>query len=113
MLLQFRRPTSDASISPIPFLLSKAQGHSPNDDDDDDDDDDDRFPRRAGSVSHGSYLRGMMSPAAQSLAGDLTDENVDKLEKFVEEFVDRWRVCETARWQQASRAALLLALPCC
>lgn len=42
------------------------------------------------SVSHGSYLRGMMSPAAQSLAGDLTDENVDKLEAFVKVFVDRW-----------------------
>lgn len=42
------------------------------------------------SVSHGTYMRALLSPVAQSLAGDLTDANIDKLEAYAEGFVGRW-----------------------
>ncbi len=40
--------------------------------------------------SHGTYLRGLMSPVATSLMGDLNDANIDLCENYLEEFVGRW-----------------------
>jgi len=42
------------------------------------------------SVSHGSYMRALTNPATQSLTGELCDENIDVLEKYVDEKVSRW-----------------------
>ncbi len=42
------------------------------------------------SVSHGTYMRAILSPVALSIAGDLTDANIDKLESYVQRFVARW-----------------------
>jgi len=41
-------------------------------------------------VSHGTYLRALMSPIATSSTAELTDENIDTCEKFLGGFVDRW-----------------------
>ncbi len=41
-------------------------------------------------VSHGTYLRALMSPIATSSTAELTDDNIDTCEKFLGGFVDRW-----------------------
>jgi hypothetical protein len=41
-------------------------------------------------VSHGTYLRSLMSPVATSSTAELTDDNIDTCEKYLESFVDRW-----------------------
>jgi hypothetical protein len=41
-------------------------------------------------VSHGTYLRALMSPCATSSTAELTDSNIDTCEKFLGGFVDRW-----------------------
>ena len=41
-------------------------------------------------VSHGIYLRALMSPIATSQTAELTAENIDTCEKYLEGFVDRW-----------------------
>jgi hypothetical protein len=41
-------------------------------------------------VSHGTYLRALMSPIATSSTAELTDDNIDTCEKYLGEFVDRW-----------------------
>ncbi|MDJ0928035.1 MAG: hypothetical protein QNJ73_10345 [Gammaproteobacteria bacterium] len=41
-------------------------------------------------VSHGTYLRALMSPVAVSSTAELTDDNIDTCEKFLVGFVDRW-----------------------
>ena len=41
-------------------------------------------------VSHGTYLRALMSPIATSSHAELTDENIDTCEKFLVSFMDRW-----------------------
>jgi hypothetical protein len=41
-------------------------------------------------VSHGTYLRSLMSPVATSATAELTDDNIDTCEKFLGPFVDRW-----------------------
>jgi hypothetical protein len=40
--------------------------------------------------SHGTYLRGLMSPVATSIMGELNDANIDVCETYLKEFVDRW-----------------------
>ncbi len=42
------------------------------------------------SVSHGTYMRGMLSPSALSLSAELTDENIDTLETYAYKFLNRW-----------------------
>ena len=42
------------------------------------------------SVSHGTYMRSLLSPNALSIAGDLNDANIDKLEAYTRKFVSRW-----------------------
>ncbi len=41
-------------------------------------------------VSHGTYLRSLMSPVATSCTAELTDANIDTCEQYLEGFVDRW-----------------------
>jgi len=41
-------------------------------------------------VSHGTYLRALMSPVATSSHAELDDANIDTCEKYLGEFVDRW-----------------------
>lgn len=41
-------------------------------------------------VSHGTYMRTLLSPAGMSIAGDLNDTNIDKFEKYADKFVSRW-----------------------
>ena len=41
-------------------------------------------------VSHGTYMRALLSPAGMSIAGDLNDANIDKFEKYADKFVSRW-----------------------
>lgn len=41
-------------------------------------------------VSHGTYLRALMSPVATSSTAELTDDNITTCEKFLGPFVDRW-----------------------
>jgi Red chlorophyll catabolite reductase (RCC reductase) len=41
-------------------------------------------------VSHGTYLRALMSPVATSSTAELTDANIDTCKKFLGTFVDRW-----------------------
>jgi hypothetical protein len=41
-------------------------------------------------VSHGTYLRALMSPVATSSTAELTDDNIDTCEKYLGTFVDRW-----------------------
>lgn len=48
---------------------------------------DDRFQW---AVSHGNYMRALVNPATQSLTADLNDANIDVLETYITEMVDRW-----------------------
>jgi hypothetical protein len=41
-------------------------------------------------VSHGTYLRALMSPIATSSTAELNDANIDTCENFLGGFVDRW-----------------------
>jgi len=41
-------------------------------------------------VSHGTYLRSLMSPVAVSSTAELNDKNIDTCEEFLGTFVDRW-----------------------
>lgn len=41
-------------------------------------------------VSHGTYLRALMSPIAVSSHAELNDGNIDTCEKFLGRFMDRW-----------------------
>lgn len=41
-------------------------------------------------VSHGTYLRALMSPCATSSHAELNDDNIGTCEKYLETFVDRW-----------------------
>ena len=41
-------------------------------------------------VSHGTYLRGLMSPICTSSSAELLDENIDTCERYLEKFVGRW-----------------------
>ncbi len=41
-------------------------------------------------VSHGTYMRAMMSPVSMSITGDLNDSNIDKFEAYADRFVNRW-----------------------
>jgi len=40
--------------------------------------------------SHGTYLRGLMSPVCTSIMGELNDANIDICENYLQGFVDRW-----------------------
>ena len=40
--------------------------------------------------SHGTYLRGLMSPVCTSIMGELNDANIDICESYLCGFVDRW-----------------------
>lgn len=42
------------------------------------------------SVSHGQYMRALLSPSAISMSAELTDENMDVLEDFAYRFLNRW-----------------------
>lgn len=41
-------------------------------------------------VSHGTYLRALMSPVATSAHAELNDDNISTCEKYLVGFVDRW-----------------------
>lgn len=41
-------------------------------------------------VSHGTYLRALMSPCATSATAELNDDNISTCERFLGPFVDRW-----------------------
>jgi len=41
-------------------------------------------------VSHGTYLRALMSPVATSATAELNDDNIGTCEQYLESFVDRW-----------------------
>jgi hypothetical protein len=41
-------------------------------------------------VSHGTYLRALMSPIATSSTAELNNENITTCENYLETFVDRW-----------------------
>ncbi len=41
-------------------------------------------------VSHGAYLRALMSPVCISHTAELTDANIDTCEQYLEGFLDRW-----------------------
>lgn len=41
-------------------------------------------------VSHGTYLRALMSPIATSSHAELNDDNLDTCERYLGTFVDRW-----------------------
>lgn len=58
--------------------------------------------------SHGTYLRGLMSPVCTSIMGELTDENIGACEAYLEEFVGRWFkwIDEAEKVPDAERAAL-------
>lgn len=47
-------------------------------------------PKWTRFVSHGTYLRALMSPVATSSHAELNDENIGTCEKFLVQFVDRW-----------------------
>jgi hypothetical protein len=42
------------------------------------------------SVSHGTYMRAMLSPVCSSFTADMTDDVIDTLEAYVNRFVHRW-----------------------
>lgn len=42
------------------------------------------------SVSHGTYMRSVLSPIASSYTAERSDANVDTLERYVGQFVARW-----------------------
>lgn len=41
-------------------------------------------------VSHGTYMRAMMSPVSMSITGELKDSNIDKFEAYANKFTNRW-----------------------
>ena len=43
------------------------------------------------SVSHGTYMRSLTNPSTQSLMGDLTNSNIDILEKYAYSMLDHWQ----------------------
>lgn len=47
-------------------------------------------PNWTWSVSHGTYLRGLLSPICLSMIGELNDENIDACENYLGPFLDRW-----------------------
>ena len=47
-------------------------------------------PNFTWSVSHGTYLRGLLSPVCISMIGDLNDSNIDTCEAYLAGFIDRW-----------------------
>lgn len=47
-------------------------------------------PKWTRFVSHGTYLRAMMSPIATSSHAELNDDNIGTCEKYLVKFVDRW-----------------------
>jgi hypothetical protein len=47
-------------------------------------------PNFSWNWSHGTYLRGLMSPVCTSIMGELTDENIGICEDYLRGFVDRW-----------------------
>ena len=47
-------------------------------------------PNWTWSVSHGTYLRGLLSPICLSMIGELNDENIDTCEAYLGPFLDRW-----------------------
>ncbi len=47
-------------------------------------------PKWTRFVSHGTYLRAMMSPVAVSSHAELDDDNIGTCEKFLVKFMDRW-----------------------
>lgn len=42
------------------------------------------------SVSHGTYMRALLSPVCQSLTAEMNDDVIDTLEAYVDQFVGRW-----------------------
>jgi hypothetical protein len=60
------------------------------------------------SVSHGTYMRALLSPVGLSIAGELDDANIDKLERYADRFVSRWLrwLDEAAPVPEPERAAL-------
>lgn len=47
-------------------------------------------PNFTWSVSHGTYLRELLSPVCLSMIGDLNDANIDTCAAYLEGFVNRW-----------------------
>jgi hypothetical protein len=47
-------------------------------------------PRFTWSVSHGTYMRSLLSPVALSMTAELEDPIIDTLEAYVNRFVNRW-----------------------
>jgi hypothetical protein len=47
-------------------------------------------PRFTWSVSHGTYMRSLLSPVALSMTAELEDPIIDTLEAYVNQFVNRW-----------------------
>lgn len=47
-------------------------------------------PRFTWSVSHGTYMRAMLSPVCSSYTAELSSDVMDTLEAYVGQFVDRW-----------------------
>ena len=47
-------------------------------------------PKWTRFVSHGTYLRALMSPVAVSSHAELNDDNITTCEKFLGGFIDRW-----------------------
>ena len=60
------------------------------------------------SVSHGPYMRALTNPSTQSLMGDLNNDNIDTLEKYAYQMLDRWLgwLDKAAPVPEAQRAAL-------
>lgn len=48
------------------------------------------LPQFTWNWSHGTYLRGLMSPVCTSVMGELNEENIATCEAYLKEFVDRW-----------------------
>ncbi|MBM4216368.1 MAG: hypothetical protein FJ178_00730 [Gammaproteobacteria bacterium] len=48
------------------------------------------LPNFTWNWSHGTYLRGLMSPVCTSVIGDLNEHNIATCESYLEEFVGRW-----------------------
>lgn len=42
------------------------------------------------SVSHGTYMRSLISPVGISMTAEMSDDVIDTLEAYVEQFVGRW-----------------------
>ncbi len=42
------------------------------------------------SVSHGNYMRALLSPVAISMTAELNSKNISTLEAYVSQFVGRW-----------------------